>query len=63
MKFGERVRTLREARLLTQHVLAERMGVSVSYISKLENERLHFGDYPFGEVHPQTGYRTGSRRR
>jgi transcriptional regulator with XRE-family HTH domain len=46
MKFGERVRTLREARLLTQNVLAERMGVSVSYISKVENERLHFGDYP-----------------
>jgi transcriptional regulator with XRE-family HTH domain len=22
------------------------MGVSVSYISKVENERLHFGDYP-----------------
>lgn len=46
MKFGERVRTLREACLLTQHILAERMGVSVSYISKVENERLHFGDYP-----------------
>lgn len=46
MKFGERVRTLRESRLLTQNVLAERMGVSVSYISKVENERLHFGDYP-----------------
>lgn len=22
------------------------MGVSVSYISKVENEHLHFGDYP-----------------
>ena len=22
------------------------MGVSFSYISKVENERLHFGDYP-----------------
>jgi len=46
MKFGERIRTLRESRLLTQNVLAERLGVSVSYISKVENERLHFGDYP-----------------
>lgn len=46
MKFGVRVRTLRESRLLTQFMLAERMGVSVSYISKVENERLHFGDYP-----------------
>jgi HTH-type transcriptional regulator, competence development regulator len=46
IKFGERVRRLRESRHLTQHVLAERMEVSVSYISKVENERLHFGDYP-----------------
>jgi transcriptional regulator with XRE-family HTH domain len=46
MQFGQRVRTLREARYLTQSSFAERMGVSVSYISKVENERLHFGDYP-----------------
>lgn len=46
MQFGEHVRTLREARQFTQRVLAERVGVSVSYISKVENERLHFGDYP-----------------
>lgn len=46
MQFGQRVRTLREARHLTQGILAKRMGVSVSYISKVENERLHFGDYP-----------------
>jgi len=46
MQFGKRVRTLREARQFTQRVLAERVGVSVSYISKVENERLHFGDYP-----------------
>jgi len=44
--FGERVRQLRSQRELTQTVLAERMGVSVSYISKVENEHLHFGDYP-----------------
>ena len=29
-----------------QQDLAKRMGVSVSYISKVENENLHFGDYP-----------------
>ncbi len=46
IKFGERVRTLRESQLLTQSLLAERLGVSVSYISKVENARLHFGDYP-----------------
>jgi transcriptional regulator with XRE-family HTH domain len=26
--------------------VADRTGVSVSYISKVENDRLHFGDYP-----------------
>lgn len=46
MQFGERVRSLREAQDLTQTALAERLGVSVSYISKVENGRLHFGDYP-----------------
>lgn len=46
MQFGRRVRELRESRGLTQRELAERVKVSVSYISKVENERLHFGDYP-----------------
>ena len=46
MKFGRHVRKLREQRGLTQQELAEGVGVSVSYISKVENERLHFGDYP-----------------
>ena len=45
-KFGPRVRQLRLTKSLTQAELASRMGVSVSYISKVENERLHFGDYP-----------------
>lgn len=31
---------------MTQRELAERLGVSVSYVSKVENQRLHFGDYP-----------------
>jgi transcriptional regulator with XRE-family HTH domain len=43
MPFGEQVRALREARKLTQRELADRLGVSVSYISKVENEKLHFG--------------------
>jgi transcriptional regulator with XRE-family HTH domain len=46
MTFGERVRELREKTNWTQRELAERLGVSVSYVSKVENERLHFGDYP-----------------
>ena len=46
MRFGDRVRELRKARQLTQQNLAERLGVSLSYISKVENERLNVGDYP-----------------
>lgn len=46
MKFGERVRELRISRGLTQQTIADRMSVSVSYISKVENGKLHFGDYP-----------------
>jgi len=46
MKFGCRVRELRKRQRLTQRELAERLDVSVSYISKVENESLHFGDYP-----------------
>lgn len=46
MQFGERVRELRALRGLTQQTIADRMSVSVSYISKVENGKLHFGDYP-----------------
>ena len=46
MQFGRRVRELREQQGWTQKELADRLDVSVSYISKVENERLHFGDYP-----------------
>ncbi|MFH5803200.1 helix-turn-helix domain-containing protein [Alienimonas sp. DA493] len=46
MRFGERVRQLRKERSLTQQKLAERLSVSLSYVSKVENERLNAGDYP-----------------
>jgi len=46
MKFGERVRELRQLQKLTQQKLAEQLDVSVGYISKVETERLQFGDYP-----------------
>ena len=46
MQFGLRVRQLRVGQELTQRELAKRLGVSVSYISKVENDNLHFGDYP-----------------
>ncbi|WP_417746709.1 helix-turn-helix domain-containing protein [Rosistilla oblonga] len=46
MRFGSQVRILRARCGLTQQQVADRTGVSVSYISKVENDRLHFGDYP-----------------
>ncbi len=46
MRFGERVKDLRLQRNFTQQFLADSMNVSVSYVSKVENSRLHFGDYP-----------------
>lgn len=46
MQFGERAIELRHTLGVKQADLASRMNVSVSYISKVENGRLHFGDYP-----------------
>ena len=46
MLFGKRVRELREQRGLTQRKLAWRLDVSISYVNKVENGKLHAGDYP-----------------
>jgi DNA-binding XRE family transcriptional regulator len=43
--FVETVRHLRLGLGLTQQEIAEQTSVSVSYISKVENEKFHFGDY------------------
>lgn len=50
MKFGERVRELRKDKNLSQRDLAAKVGVTFTYISKIENERLDFGDYPSEEL-------------
>lgn len=46
MRFGPRIRELRKAKNLSLRALAEAVGVSFTYISKIENEKLDFGDYP-----------------
>ena len=46
MRFGEKIRQLRQAKALGQRALAEKVGTSFTYISKIENEKLDFGDYP-----------------
>ena len=45
MRFGERVRVLRTTKGLS--VCAGKMiGVSSTYVSKIENEKIDFGEYP-----------------
>ena len=46
MGFGNRLRGMRTAKGLSQRALGERVGVSFTYISKVENGKLDFGDYP-----------------
>lgn len=46
MRFGQRVKQPRLERGLTQASLASKLEVSMSYICKVENEKLHIGDYP-----------------
>ncbi|MDA9857495.1 helix-turn-helix domain-containing protein [Rubripirellula sp.] len=44
--FGERIRELRKAKTWTLRDLAPKVGVGFTYLSKVENGRLDFGDYP-----------------
>src|SRR5271165_4577182 len=44
--FGQRVRELRTAKKLSLRALAPKVGVGFTYLSKVENGKLDFGDYP-----------------
>src|SRR6516162_11043094 len=46
MRFGERLRQLRKAKGFTLRVLAAQVGVGFTYLSRAENEKLQYGDYP-----------------
>lgn len=46
MRFGESIRVLRRERQLSQRALAAKVGVTFTYISKIENHKLDFGEYP-----------------
>lgn len=37
---GERIREIRKSRNLTQRVLADRVGINFTYLSRVENDRL-----------------------
>jgi transcriptional regulator with XRE-family HTH domain len=46
MQFGEKVRELRQAKNLTLRELAAKLDVNFTYVSKIENQKLSFGEYP-----------------
>jgi len=46
MNFGDRVRDLRRKKAWTLRDLAGKVGVGFTYLSRVENERLNYGDYP-----------------
>jgi HTH-type transcriptional regulator, competence development regulator len=50
MKFGQRIRDLRRAKNLGQRALAKKIGISFTYVSKIENHQLDFGEYPSNEL-------------
>jgi transcriptional regulator with XRE-family HTH domain len=50
MKFAEKLRALRRARQISQRALAIAVGVDHTYLSKIENAKLNFGDYPSEEL-------------
>ena len=46
MTFGEKVRELRKGKNLTLRQLAAKVKVNFTYLSKIENQKLSFGEYP-----------------
>jgi transcriptional regulator with XRE-family HTH domain len=46
MQFGDKVRQLRLAKKLTLRELAAKLEVNFTYLSKIENQKLSFGEYP-----------------
>lgn len=50
MTFGERVRELRLAKNLTLRALAKKVRVTFTYLSKIENQKLSFGEFPSDDL-------------
>lgn len=50
MNFGHRIRELRQARNLTLRDLAKKVQVTFTYLSKIENQKLSFGEFPSSEL-------------
>lgn len=50
MRFGEGIRELRKSKNLVQRTLGETVGVSFTYVSKIENGKLDLGEHASEEL-------------
>src|SRR5260370_38308934 len=50
MTFGSRIRELRQAKNLTLRDMAKKVKVTFTYLSKIENQKLSFGEFPSDEL-------------
>lgn len=50
MRFGKRLRELRKAKGLTLRELAAKVNVGFTYLSRAENKKLTYGEYPSEEL-------------
>jgi HTH-type transcriptional regulator, competence development regulator len=50
MTFGSRIRELRQAQNLTLRDVAKKVKVTFTYVSKIENQKLSFGEFPSNEM-------------
>ncbi len=50
MTFGGRIRELRQAKHLTLRDVAKKVKVTFTYVSKIENQKLSFGEFPSNEM-------------
>ena len=50
MIFGGRIRELRQAKNLTLRALAAKLKVTFTYLSKIENQKLSFGEFPSDDL-------------
>lgn len=50
MTFGNQIRKLRQAKNLTLRDVAKKVKVTFTYLSKIENQKLSFGEFPSDEL-------------
>ena len=50
MTFGERIRELRQVKNLTLRDMAKKVRVTFTYLSKIENQKLSFGEFPSDDL-------------